>query len=97
MRYLIFFYHSGSHESDGKWKQGALDEDVVDVQVVVDYLKANYGYIIDLVVGHSRGSIVSFRWLCTSEDGEKVSAFVNASGRYRMGVGIGFPIVYFRR
>ncbi|KIJ96163.1 hypothetical protein K443DRAFT_134214 [Laccaria amethystina LaAM-08-1] len=80
------FDFRGNHESGGKWKQGALDEDLADVQVVVDYLKANYGYVIDLVVGHSRGSIVSFRWLCTSEDGKKVSAFVNASGRYRMGV-----------
>jgi len=77
---------SGNHETGGKWKQGALREDIEDLQAVVDYLKSNYGYVIDLVVGHSRGSIAAFRWLCTSEDGRKVSAFVNASGRYRMAV-----------
>jgi len=58
----------------------------VDIQAVVDYLKATYGYVIELLVGHSRGSIVAFRWLATTEDGRKVSAFVNASGRYRMAV-----------
>ena len=83
------FYHdnlSGNHETGGIWKQGALDEDLVDLQAVVDYLKQTYGYVIDLLVGHSRGSIVAFRWLSTTEDGRKVSAFVNASGRYRMAV-----------
>ena len=58
----------------------------MDLQAVVDYLKATYGYVIDLLVGHSRGSIVGFRWLATTDDGRKVSAFVNASGRYRMAV-----------
>ena len=58
----------------------------MDLQAVVDYLKATYGYVIELLVGHSRGSIVAFRWLATTEDGRKVSAFVNASGRYRMAV-----------
>ncbi|KAF8158490.1 ectomycorrhiza-regulated esterase [Crassisporium funariophilum] len=78
------FDFRGNHETGGVWKQGALHEDIVDLQVVVDYLRSTYGYVIELLVGHSRGSIVAFRWLCTTEDGRKVSAFVNASGRYRM-------------
>jgi len=78
------FDFRGSHETGGEWRQGALENDLVDVQAVVDYLKATYGYVIGLVVGHSRGSVVAFRWLATTEDGRKVSAFVNASGRYRM-------------
>ena len=53
---------------------------------MVDFLKSQYGYVVDLVVGHSRGSIVAFRWMATSEDGKGVSAFVNVSGRYRMEV-----------
>jgi len=57
---------------------------VTDLLVVVEYLKAHFGYTIDLVVGHSRGSIVGMHWICTSEDGKNVSGFVNASGRYRM-------------
>ncbi|KDR82423.1 hypothetical protein GALMADRAFT_237733 [Galerina marginata CBS 339.88] len=78
------FDFRGNHETGGVWKQGDLAGDMVDLQAVVDYLKATYGYIIELVVGHSRGSIIAFRWLATSEDGRKVPAFVNASGRYRM-------------
>ncbi|KAF9005473.1 hypothetical protein BDQ17DRAFT_1399159 [Cyathus striatus] len=55
---------SGNHETGGTWKQGALSDDIEDVN-------STYGYVVDLVVGHSRGSIVGFRWLCTSEDGKK--------------------------
>jgi len=61
---------------------------MVDLSVVVEYLKANYGYVIDLVVGHSRGALVGIRWACTTEDGKNISGFVNASGRYRMRVGL---------
>ncbi|KAF8817145.1 ectomycorrhiza-regulated esterase [Phlegmacium glaucopus] len=78
------FDFRGNHETGGTWNQGTLDEDMVDLQVVVDYLKQTYGYVIELLVGHSRGSVVAFRWISTTEDGRKVSAFVNASGRYRM-------------
>jgi hypothetical protein len=77
---------SGNHETPGTWRQGALDDDLIDLLAVVEYLKANFGYAIDLVVGHSRGSLVAMRWICTSEDGRKISGFVNASGRYRMSV-----------
>ncbi|EPQ54786.1 ectomycorrhiza-regulated esterase [Gloeophyllum trabeum ATCC 11539] len=78
------FDFRGNHETPGIWRQGALGDDVVDLQVVVRYLVSTYGYKIDLVVGHSRGSIVAFHWLCTSEEGKTVTGFVNASGRYRM-------------
>ncbi|KAJ3926428.1 MAG: Alpha/Beta hydrolase protein [Lentinula lateritia] len=74
----------GNHETPGVWKQGGMDDDLEDIRVVVDFLKVRYGYAIDLVVGHSRGSIVAFRWICTSEEGASISGFVNASGRYRM-------------
>jgi alpha-beta hydrolase superfamily lysophospholipase len=80
--------NSGNHETPGTWRQGALEDDMVDLTVVVEYLKATYGYVIDLVVGHSRGSLVGMRWVCTSEDGKNISGFVNASGRYRMRVSI---------
>lgn len=63
-----------------------LDEDLQDLEVVVDYLVRNYGYVIDLIVGHSRGSLVSMRWLCTSEHAKGARGFVNVSGRYRMEV-----------
>ncbi|KAG6816995.1 hypothetical protein H0H87_000890 [Tephrocybe sp. NHM501043] len=48
----------GNHETPGTWRQGALDEDLVDLKIVVEYLKSTYGYVVDVVVGHSRGSLV---------------------------------------
>ena len=57
-----------------------------DVRVVVAYLTQEYGYKIDLLVGHSRGSIVAMRWLCTSDEGKHVRGFVNVSARYKMDV-----------
>ena len=76
----------GNHETGGDFKQGRINEDVVDLQVVVEYLKSNFGYKIDMLIGHSRGSIVALYWICKSEDGRRVSAVVNVSGRYRMPV-----------
>jgi len=57
---------------------------VEDVRVVVAYLIQEYGYKIDLLVGHSRGSVVAIRWLCTSDEGKNVGGFVNMAGRYKM-------------
>lgn len=76
----------GNHETGGTWKQGAIHEDIEDLLLVVEHLKKTYGYVVDLVVGHSRGSIVGFHWISQYPDGRSVSAFVNASGRYRMQV-----------
>jgi alpha-beta hydrolase superfamily lysophospholipase len=59
---------------------------VEDVRVVVAYLAQEYGYKIDLLVGHSRGSVVAIRWLCTSDEGKNVGGFVNMAGRYKMDV-----------
>ncbi len=82
------FHCSGNHESGGEWNYGGLTKDLEDIQTVADYLSTTYGYTIKLVIGHSRGSIVSFRWLSTTQDGRNVPAFVNISGRYRMTVSI---------
>lgn len=79
---------SGNHESGGEWNYGGLTDDLEDIQTVADYLSTTYGYTIKLVIGHSRGSMVSFRWLSTTQDGRNVPAFVNISGRYRMTVSI---------
>lgn len=57
-----------------------------DLIAVVSHLKTCYGYVPDLVVGHSRGSIVAMRWFCTTEDGARATGFVNVAGRYRMNV-----------
>lgn len=64
----------------------ALDEDIEDLHVVVQYLQKTFGYVIDLIVGHSRGSIIAMRWLSTTEEGRRVRSFVNVAGRHRMEV-----------
>ncbi|KIY68499.1 alpha/beta-hydrolase [Cylindrobasidium torrendii FP15055 ss-10] len=78
------FDFRGCHESTGTWREGAIDADIEDIQVVVDFLKETYAYVVDIIVGHSRGSISAMHWLCTSPDAASVSAFVNVSSRYRL-------------
>ncbi|KAF8269387.1 ectomycorrhiza-regulated esterase [Lactarius quietus] len=78
------FDFRGSRESGGTSTHGGLANDVEDVRVVVAYLTQKYGYKIDLLVGHSRGSIVAMRWLCTSDESKYVGGFVNVSARYKM-------------
>ncbi|PAV16926.1 ectomycorrhiza-regulated esterase [Pyrrhoderma noxium] len=69
------FDFRGAHETGGTWKMSAFDEDIEDLEVVVNYLTKEYGYVIDTVVSHSRASIVTFRWICTTESGRKIRAF----------------------
>lgn len=76
----------GNHETGGEWRVGALMNDVADIELVVAYLSKEYGYVVDLLVGHSRGVISSIRWMCTSEKAKNVRGFVNVSGRYRLEV-----------
>lgn len=64
----------------------AFENDLEDLSAVVAFLTCQLGYSIDMIVGHSRGSIVAFRWMCTALESASVSAFVNVSGRYRMEV-----------
>ncbi|KAG2130647.1 ectomycorrhiza-regulated esterase [Suillus bovinus] len=78
------FDFRGNHESGGKRTQSGIGRDVEDLVVVVSYLRSTYGYEIDVVVGHSRGSVVGIYWMCTSEEGQRARAMVNVSGRYRM-------------
>lgn len=79
-------FYRGSHESGGTWRQTPILNDVEDIRVIVAYLASRYGYHVDLVIGHSRGANVGIYWCCMTEEGRKVSAFVNVSGRYRMEV-----------
>ncbi|KAG6335616.1 hypothetical protein ID866_3473 [Astraeus odoratus] len=82
------FDFRGNHESGGKWRYAGFTEDIQDLVIVVAFLRNTYGYEVDMIVGHSRGSVVGIHWLCTSEEGKRVSAMINISGRYRMHVRI---------
>ncbi|KAK0441528.1 ectomycorrhiza-regulated esterase [Desarmillaria tabescens] len=81
------FDFRGHFESPGIWRPNSLEQDVLDLRVVTDYLTAYFGYRIDLIVAHSHGAILAVHWLCTTDAGGNVSGFVNVSGRYRMRVG----------
>ena len=59
-----------------------------DLKAVAAYITSTYGYEIELVVGHSRGSIVGLRWIATTEIGRQVPAYINVSARYRMRVSL---------
>ncbi|KAI0917028.1 hypothetical protein AcW1_007670 [Taiwanofungus camphoratus] len=74
----------GNHETPGRWRLGNMDDDVVDIQVAVEYLVKEFGYVVDLVVGHSRGSVAAMHWICKYPGGRNVRGCVNVSGRYRM-------------
>ncbi|KAK0237500.1 Alpha/Beta hydrolase protein [Armillaria nabsnona] len=78
------FDFRGRFESPGIWRQNSLEQDVEDLYVVTEYLATYFGYHIDLIVAHSRGTILAVHWLCTTREGKTVSGFVNVSGRYRM-------------
>jgi len=78
------FDFRANHETPGRWQFGNIPDDVVDIQVVVDYLTKEFGYVIDLVVGHSRGSVAGMLWLCQADEAKHVRGYVNVSGRYRM-------------
>ena len=65
---------------------GAFENDVEDIEAAVQFLQRQYGYKVDLIVGHSRGVVAAFRWMCTAPEAQAVSGFVNVSGRYRMPV-----------
>ena len=76
---------SGSHETPGRYSYGGLESDIVDVDVVVKHLKSKYGYVVTMMISHSRGSTVTMGYLCTHEEAAKnVKYFVNVSARYRM-------------
>ena len=79
---------SGNHETPGTWHFGRFDDDVDDLDAVVEYLTQTYGYVVDTIVGHSRGSVVAMLWLCKHSDGaaRSVTRYVNVAGRYRMEV-----------
>lgn len=78
------FDFRGRFESPGIWRQNSLEQDVEDLYIVTEYLTTYFGYHIDLILAHSRGTILVVRWLCTTREGNTVSGFVNVSGRYRM-------------
>ncbi|KAI9058270.1 alpha/beta-hydrolase [Trametes sanguinea] len=80
------FDFRGNFETNGTCYFGRFSNDVIDLEVVVDYLTREFGYVVDMIVGHSRGSVVGALWICKHRDGaaKTVRRYVNVAGRYRM-------------
>lgn len=86
------FDFRGNGDSKGDWIMGNLANDVNDLSSVVHHLHHNEGYTVDLIVGHSRGSMVSWMYLSRSHEelskdlGEDayVPNFISVSGRWQM-------------
>ncbi|GAA93436.1 uncharacterized protein L969DRAFT_52393 [Mixia osmundae IAM 14324] len=69
-------------ETKGVWNMSNFEEDLVDLDVIVPYLQKTYGYVVKMVVGHSRGGVVSLRYI-TKKD-PSIPLLVEISGRIRM-------------
>ncbi|KAJ1021054.1 hypothetical protein NDA13_005682 [Ustilago tritici] len=85
------FDFRGNGDSGGDWTMGDLGNDVQDLSTVVSYLHRKEGYVLDLIVGHSRGSMISWMYLGKGEkklqeDGGRsfVPNLVVCSGRWDM-------------
>lgn len=56
--------------------------DVADLQIIYDYVTKKLGYVVDVIVAHSRGANTSFLWMCTSPDAAGVTRLVSVSSRF---------------
>ena len=76
---------SGNSETPGQFIYGGIDSDIVDLDVVVKYLRSKYGYAVTMIISHSKASNVAMRYLCSHEEvAANVKCFVNVAGRCRM-------------
>ncbi|KAH9936277.1 ectomycorrhiza-regulated esterase [Fomitopsis serialis] len=80
------FDFRGNFETPGTLRLGGIEDDIQDLHIVVRYLVREYGYVIDTIIGHSRGSVVGIVWLSRypKEEAGSVRGVVNVSGRYRL-------------
>lgn len=61
------FDFRGNGDSKGDWAMGTIDNDVEDLASVVRHLCQQEGYAVDLIVAHSRGTMVSWMYLSRGE------------------------------
>ena len=78
------FDFRSNHESGGSWNYAGFLNEVRDLEAVVRFLNFGSQYRVDTIIAHSRGSIVAFRWLCTSPMAGQVRSYVNINARFRM-------------
>jgi len=77
------FDFRGNFESTGNFTTSNFADDLEDLKTVSDHLVGR-GYVITLAIGHSRGSFMGFKWLCSTSRGRQLKGYVNVAGRYKM-------------
>lgn len=83
------FDFRGNGDTGGCWGMCSIGNDMEDLQAVVYYLCREMGYRVELIVGHSRGSLDAWTYLARDErlrwdDDTDVPFFVAVSGRWEM-------------
>ena len=77
--------YRGNYETPGEFVYADFNSDIVDMDAVIKYLKSEYGYVVTMMICHSKAAVATMRYLCTHEEvAASVTCFVNVSGRYRM-------------
>ncbi|GAC94358.1 ectomycorrhiza-regulated esterase [Pseudozyma hubeiensis SY62] len=83
------FDFRGNGETGGSWGMCNIGHDIEDLQAVVHHLRHEMAYRVELIVGHSRGSLDAWTYLARDErlrwdDDTDVPFFVAVSGRWDM-------------
>ena len=83
------FDFRGNGDTGGSWGMCNIAQDIQDIQAVVHHLRHQLGYRVELIVGHSRGSLDAWAYLGRDErlrwdDDVDVPYFVAVSGRWDM-------------
>merc|ERR1712093_939166 len=76
------FAHAKYGAPGWEWHMARIQRDVEELKTVIAYLEKTYGYKVGLLVGHSKGALASYQYLCQVPDPPRL--YVNLSGRYDM-------------
>lgn len=85
------FDFRANHETPGDWDMAKFENDIEDVECVLAHLYEKYGYQLDIFVGHSRGSLVGWKWFAENSptyrqrvQSSEPPLWVSLGGRWRM-------------
>lgn len=46
-----------------EWDMAGFHEDCRDLDAVVEWMEEEYGYQVEAIIGHSRGSLIGWKWM----------------------------------
>ena len=83
------FDFRGNDESSGKWSLGVLEADFRDLCLVVDHMRNEYNYRIEIIIAHSRGAGLGWEYYCkNSNEGlpeeQRIPYYVSVCARWYM-------------